>query len=153
MTKKNLSMKYIILGTGLFFCNISQAQTAEDSVKAVVTKLFEAMRLSDTTMFKDCFSGNAILQTIGKNGKVRTEQLAEFIQQVNTFPKNAADERIRFKTILIDGDLAVVWTPYRFYYNNNFSHCGVNSFQLVRFNGNWKVQYIIDTRRKENCAD
>jgi hypothetical protein len=62
-----------------------------------------------------------------------------------------ADERITFETIKIDGPLAVAWTPYKFYYEGKFSHCGVNSFQLVRLNGAWKIQYLIDTRRRTGC--
>jgi len=53
--------------------------------------------------------------------------------------------------VKIDGPLAIVWTPYKFYFNGKFSHCGVNSFQLVRFNGVWKIQYLIDTRRRAGC--
>ena len=53
-----------------------------------------------------------------------------------------------FETIKIDGALASVWTPYKFYSGATFSHCGANSFQLVKIDGAWKIQYIIDTRRK-----
>ena len=42
-------------------------------------------------------------------------------------------------------------TPYKFYVGEKFSHCGVNSFQLVKIRGEWKIQYIIDTRRRQNC--
>jgi len=60
-------------------------------------------------------------------------------------------KKITFSNILIDGNLASVWTPYEFYFKGQFSHCGVNSFQLVKSNNEWKIQYIIDTRRKDNC--
>ncbi len=58
---------------------------------------------------------------------------------------------VHFEVIRIDADLAVVWTPYKFFVGKKFSHCGVNSFQLIKLNGNWKIQYLIDTRRKEGC--
>ncbi|HEY0898874.1 MAG TPA: hypothetical protein VGD90_06050, partial [Sphingobacteriaceae bacterium] len=61
------------------------------------------------------------------------------------------DEQITFDAIQVDAGLASVWTSYKFYLGKNFSHCGVNSFQLVKMNGNWKITYLIDTRRKENC--
>ena len=67
--------------------------------------------------------------------------------------KNSLEERITFSSIHIDGNLASVWTPYQFYFQGKFSHCGVNSFQMVKENGEWKIQYIIDTRRKDNCID
>jgi hypothetical protein len=37
---------------------------------------------------------------------------------------------------------------YTFYLNGDESHTGTNSFQLVRTSEGWKIQYIIDTRRK-----
>ncbi|HUM64696.1 MAG TPA: hypothetical protein PLV32_02570, partial [Chitinophagaceae bacterium] len=81
----------------------------------------------------------------------RTENAADFVQLVGSLKKDSADERISFETIRVDGPLAIVWTPYHFYYNGRFSHCGVNSFQLVRFEGVWKIQYLIDTRRRQGC--
>lgn len=132
-----------------------QAQTTEDSVKASVNALFEAMKTGDANALKNCFTDSAILQTIGTNKSgnnfIRNEQVATFAESVSKLPKGAADERISFETIRIDGPLAIVWTPYKFYFNGQFSHCGVNSFHLVRLNGSWKIHFLIDTRRKEPC--
>lgn len=36
--------------------------------------------------------------------------------------------------------------------NGNFSHCGVNSFQLFHDNGQWKIIYLIDTRQRTGCG-
>ena len=135
----------------------AMSQTVEDSVKMVVNKMFTAMKSSDRKMLLDCFADSAILQSVAENkeGKVsiKNEVINDFATQISTLPKGAADERITFNTIKIDGDLASVWTPYQFYFNGKFSHCGADSFQLVRINGEWKIHYIIDTRRKENCRE
>lgn len=132
-----------------------QAQSAEDSVKAVVNAMFNAMKTGNEQSLRNCFSDSAILQTIAntKTGEkiIRTEQVSQFASSVSKLPKGAADERIVFETVRIDGPLAIVWTPYKFYFNGQFSHCGVNSFHLVKLNGNWKIHFLIDTRRKEPC--
>jgi len=130
---------------------IGNAQTAEDSIKMVINKMFTAMKRSDAASLKDCFADSAILQTITRTGKIRNESVAGFISQISSLPKDSADERISFETIKVDDGLAIAWTPYQFYYAGKFSHCGVNSFQLVRFNGAWRIQYLIDTRRRINC--
>lgn len=131
------------------------AQTAEDSVKATINKMFAAMKDGDGTAFKAAFADSAILQTITrtKEGRtlVKTDGVAEFAGFVSKLKKDSADERINFEAVKIDGPLAIAWTPYKFYYNGSFSHCGVNSFQLVRFEGVWKIQYLIDTRRRAGC--
>ncbi|MEO6915067.1 MAG: hypothetical protein ABI151_04935, partial [Chitinophagaceae bacterium] len=82
---------------------------------------------------------------------IRNEPVSEFIDYVGKQKPGAADERITFDMIKTDGPLATAWTPYKFYFNGEFHHCGINSFQLVRVNGEWRVQYIIDTRRMEAC--
>jgi hypothetical protein len=135
----------------------SQAQTTEDSVKAAVSRLFEGMKNADATLLKSAFTDSSILQTIAhdKEGHfyIRNEKLSEFADFVGKQQKGNADERIEFETIRIDGPLASVWTPYKFYYKGQLIHCGVNSFQLVRLNGEWKIQYLIDTRRKTKCEN
>lgn len=145
----------ILLTTLIVTYTVSVAQTAEDSVKATVNSLFEGMKSSDANMIKDAFADSAILQTIGRtpDGKtvIRTDAVSEFATQVSKMAKGVADERITFETVKIDGPLAIVWTPYKFYYQGKLSHCGVNSFQLVRVNGKWKIQYLIDTRRRQGC--
>jgi hypothetical protein len=146
----------ILLTSVIFTYTLTIAQsTPEDSVKATVNKLFEGMKNSDNSVIKDVFADSAILQTIGRNKEgqtvIRTDAVSAFADQIGKLPKGAADERITFETVRIDGPLATVWTPYKFYYDGKFSHCGVNSFQLVRVNGKWKIQYLIDTRRRQGC--
>ena len=120
----------------------------------VVNKLFTAMKNADATSLQSCFADSAILQTIiDKKGKptIETEAVQGFAISISKTTKDDADEGITFDVVKIDGDLAIVWAPYQFYWKGTFSHCGADSFQLVRINGEWKIQYLIDTRRKEGC--
>lgn len=149
--------KFIILFSLLNFCvgNRLFAQSATDSVKVTIQQLFKGMKNADGEMVKNCFSDSAIMQTITKNKSgndyVKTDLAANFVSQIKTLEKDAADERITIEAIHVNGPLAVVWTPYQFFWKGKFSHCGVNSFQLVRIDQQWKIQYIIDTRQKVNC--
>src|SRR4051812_46388603 len=131
------------------------AQTTEDSVKAVVNQLFEGMKNSDAKMIQSAFADSAILQSVGKSkeGKIviENEKIDEFAKLISGLKKGAADEQIVFESIKIDGQLAMIWAAYKFYFEGKFSHCGVDSFQLVFINGQWKIQYLIDTRRKQPC--
>ena len=129
-----------------------QAQSTEDSVKTVINTLFNAMRNGDTGSLLSTFSESAIMQTIvqTREGKtiVRNESVQDFGKMVGSLMKDSADERITFEAIKIDGPLAIVWTPYEFYFNGKYSHRGVNSFQLVIMEGEWKIQYLIETSRR-----
>ncbi len=135
----------------------SFSQLATDSVKATISRLFEAMLEANGSKLQSCFTESAFLQTItqDKTGKdiVKNDEVASFVKQISSIPKGLADERIVFGVVKVDGPLAIVWAPYQFFRNGVFSHCGVNSFQLVRLRNEWKIQYLIDTRRKGNCAE
>jgi hypothetical protein len=130
-----------------------QAQTTEDSVKATVNRLFEGMKNADTVQLKTAFADDPILQTVATNKKkqvyIKSDKFKDFVKFIGDQKVGQADERIEFESIRIDGPLAMVWAPYQFYYKGKFHHCGVNSFQLVRLEDGWKIQYLIDTRRKD----
>jgi hypothetical protein len=130
------------------------AQTAEDSVKAAVNSLFTAMKNADSAGIIRSFTSGGLLQSVNeKDGKtsIADEKVVDFAHIIAGLKKGDGDERITFDVVKIDGPLAIVWTPYQFYYKGAFSHCGVDSYQLVRINGEWKIQYLIDTRRKGGC--
>lgn len=134
---------------------MATAQSDEEGVKAAINTFFHGMRKGDSAMLRSSLAPAALLQTVTKNkeGKtgVATENLDAFIAFIAKPHTEAYDEQITFETIKIDGPLAMAWTPYKFYVGTKFSHCGVNSFQLIKMEGEWKIQYIIDTRRKEGC--
>lgn len=155
MKKRNLPGIFLLIA-GLFIISMSaRSQTATDSIKTTINKLFTAMKTSDGALLKTCFADSAILQTIVKNKEgaivIKNESVEEFIASINGTKKDDLDERIEFETVKNDGTLGIAWTPYQFYYKGKFSHCGVNSFQLVRINNEWKIQYLIDTRRRQGC--
>lgn len=131
------------------------AQTEEAAIKQTINNLFDAMRKGDSTLLRSSFTPGAILQSVSHNKQgetvVITEPLDTFITVVFRPHKEVYDERIIFDIIKIDGELAMAWTPYKFYLGDKFSHCGVDSYQLVKINGMWKIQYLIDTRRRTDC--
>ena len=138
------------------FTGAARAQSAvEDSVKTAVNLLFTGMKAADPDIIRRSFTDSAILQTItaDKDGKTvaRSESIEDFARAIGKLGQGVADERIQFDQIRIDGPLAMVWAPYSFYYKGALNHCGVDSFQLLLVGGVWKIQYIIDTRRKQPC--
>lgn len=149
-------MKFFSILLTALSCQIFvNGQSAEDSIKQTINGMFTAIKSSDADGLKTYFADGAIFQTIEMDkmnvAKVKTEELGGFRDFVKNSKPGDADEQISFEIVKVDGPLAIVWTPYKFYYKGSFSHCGVNSFQLVRGANGWKVQYLIDTRRQKNC--
>ena len=135
----------------------SFATDPEDDVKAVeqvVYDLFDAMRAGDGEKVKSLFVEGTILQSTGERdgkpmlGKVEAVQ---FAQAVGNAEGPMWDEKIWNLQIQVKNRLASAWMDYAFYLGEDFSHCGVNSFQLFKGEEGWKIIYLADTRQKEGC--
>ncbi|MDO6431450.1 nuclear transport factor 2 family protein [Flavitalea sp. BT771] len=150
-----MALKYLLTCALLMAIGGARAQSAQDSVRTAVNQLFTAMKNADSAQLVAAFDDSAVLQTIvvDSAGKVsaRSYPVTQFASAISRLPKGAADEQIHIETLKIDGPLAAVWASYHFYYNGTLLHCGVDSFQLVRVNGVWKILYIVDTRKKGAC--
>ena len=48
-------------------------------------------------------------------------------------------ERMWDPTVLIDGDIATVWTRYDFWLDGKFSHGGTDVVVLLRTDDGWKI--------------
>jgi len=150
-------MRRIALLLVLLISSLSFAQDSDEiDVKKTVIKFFDAFHKQDSIAIKELVSKDLKLQSIGKSKEgftqLRNEEFSAFLKSIVSIPKDQKfEEKLLDFKIRVDGDMANVWTPYEFWFNGKFSHCGVNSFQLVKLEGVWKIIYLIDTRRREGC--
>lgn len=61
-------------------------------------------------------------------------------------------ERYWSPTVLVRGHIAVVWTPYEFWLDGKRSHCGIDTFDLVKMDGSWRVANAMWTVEPDGCA-
>ena len=100
---------------------------------------------------RSLFAPNAQLFSLGKDGNATAMKYEEFAVRLGS-SENAWLERIWNPTVLIHGPIAVVWANYDFHLNGVFSHCGVDSFSLLKTAAGWKILAISDTRETSGCA-
>lgn len=153
MKKLTLNLCLIVL---TFFSNaMAIADNEKEEIKKVIIQLFDAMRFANKSKAEAVFRPEALLQTVyvTKEGitVVKEESLKAFIETIGSPREDVWDEQIQSFEIHTDGLIATVWTPYKFYVNDTFSHCGNNAFVLVNTQHGWKISSIIDTRKKNNC--
>ncbi len=139
------------------FCINAQIKTPEDAVKKVITTFFEGLHNGDSTLIKKTIHPEIKIQTTFTNKKgeklLRTQTKEALLKGISS--KKTTDiyfEKLLSYTIKIDGNLASVWTPYEFYFNEKFSHCGANSFQLFNDGTAWKIIFLVDMRRRQTCV-
>jgi len=142
-------MKKLFLLTLILCTQFAFSQEAE--IKRSITTFFEGLQTRDTLKMKTVCYKHLILESITEykgQGKLDFETAPEYYKQVAAIPIDLIiEERLLDYKINTDGTMAHVWAPYEFYIDNKLVHSGVNSFELFRESGAWKIVYIIDTRR------
>ena len=137
--------------------NPSEEETKQ-KIKGVIETFFDGFHKQDSTIIKSTVADDVVLQTTGKNPQGKTmfknEEFSEFLKSIVSIPDSVKfEEKLTSFSIQIDRTMANAWVGYEFWLNDTFSHCGIDSFQLVDFDGEWKIVYLIDTRGKEGCLD
>ncbi|PCJ94207.1 MAG: 3-methyl-2-oxobutanoate hydroxymethyltransferase [Flavobacteriaceae bacterium] len=143
----------------VFFAFVINAQDSEElEVQKTVEAFFEGFHKQDATIMSSFIAGEGVkLQSVWKDkeGKhhLRTEEFEKLVASIVSIPDSIVfTEKLFDFKIQVDGLMANVWVPYEFWYNNEFSHCGVNCIQLFKNDDEeWKIIYLIDTRRKQGC--
>jgi len=127
-------------------------------VIATINQLFDGMRTNDSTAVRTAFHEDARMNSVfvTPSGEIKLQlgSLDDFVVGVGRAKDKAWNEVLDDIVVQIDGQLAQVWTPYRFFLGDDqFLHCGVNAFHLVDEGNGWQILQITDTRRKEGCQD
>lgn len=81
---------------------------------------------------------------------VRRQSWADFAAGAKPGPERY-EERLTDPAIEVDGDIAMVWSPYVFTIDGKVHHCGTDHFDLVREGGRWRVLNVTWTQRTTGC--
>ena len=137
------------------FTITAQKNIEEEAIREVIATFYKGLHKGDSAVVSKTFHKDIKIQTTTtQKGKkiLVTEAKTKLLTGIAAKdPKHVYFEKLFAINVQIDGNLASVWTPYEFYFNGTFSHCGANSFQLFNNNGLWQITYLIDMRRRTNC--
>ncbi|NND73177.1 MAG: hypothetical protein HKN43_16510 [Rhodothermales bacterium] len=149
-------MKFCIVVVALCAFTLThsgQAQTAEEDVYSIVSTFFDALLTADSTLMAGILlpggQAHAIMPT-DSTTRVRTSTHQQTLEQMASWTEPIV-ERMWDPTILVNGPLAVVWGPYDLYVGQEFSHCGVDTFTLIRSDDGWKISSIDYTIERGTC--
>lgn len=148
-----------LIGFYFFSCfSFSQESGDDQKVQNLVKEFFEAFHNQDSAALNTMAHKNVVLQSIAVssegNSTLTTTAYPDFVKAIIALPSETKfEEKLHGFDVTVNGNLANVTTPYSFFVNNELSHCGVNSFQLMKKNGTWKIIYLVDTRTKTGCEN
>jgi ketosteroid isomerase-like protein len=115
----------------------------EAAVLAVVDSSLAAISAEDFEAFADLMLPEATAFTVWEQvgelayrARSREEQRSMDVGDAD-FLERGFDPEVR-----VQGHLAMVWLPYDFYTNGQWSHCGVDAFILLRRPEGWRIASI-----------
>ncbi|MFC1562111.1 nuclear transport factor 2 family protein [candidate division KSB1 bacterium] len=113
------------------------------------------MELKDTELAREALLPEGWFSSIRENdGQLRIggSMNSEFIENI-TGSQEKLLERMWDPQVFIHGRIAMVWAPYDFHRNGEFSHCGVDLFSLFKTDDGWKITSTAYTVETAGCAE
>ncbi|MEM7201763.1 MAG: nuclear transport factor 2 family protein [Planctomycetota bacterium] len=118
------------------------ASADEDDIRAVVQAFFEVIASKDVAAAGDLVLADGTAHSVRRDGDKRVVEAFSFAQWLERLPTLEAEMREAFlepPTVLIDGDVAVVWGRYAFDRNGTRSHTGIDAFTVLRTDHGWRL--------------
>jgi hypothetical protein len=125
-------------------------------IEILLEDLFDGMREGDSAKVARLFRNDDSMRTsyVDQHGErvLKQGSLDQFLQAIGTPHDKVWNERLYNLKIEVDQNIAQAWADYTFYLGEEFSHCGVDAFHLVKEEGHgWRIIHLMDTRRKNDC--
>jgi hypothetical protein len=112
-----------------------------EAVLAAVQAFFDTMAANDVAGARRILTPEgrfyAVREQDGKS-TMRTFTNEEYLKTLSE-RKQKVRERMWNPDVRIRGSIASVWTPYDFWIDGKLSHCGIDSFDLVKTAEGWKL--------------
>jgi len=125
------------------------------AVLGVVQRAFDALDDGDEQVWGDLLLEDGIFSSVREANGARRTNTMTFEEHVARTAGSDDDrvflERMWEPTVLIDGDIAVVWTRYDFHIDGVFSHCGTDAVLLLRTDDGWRIASLGWTT-EQDCA-
>ncbi|MEX0891790.1 MAG: hypothetical protein WEB88_06425 [Gemmatimonadota bacterium] len=98
-----------------------------------------AISREDMVAFTDLMIDEALVLPVWEqNGTVRYNARTRAAERARTLDADIV-ERGFDPTVRVSGPVASVWLPYDLYIDGAWSHCGVDTFTMVRVDGAWRI--------------
>ncbi|MGI9204526.1 MAG: nuclear transport factor 2 family protein [Woeseiaceae bacterium] len=131
------------------------ANDAEErkAVLAVIDAFFVGMTAKDIDSMRKIMTDDGVLYGYRETSEglsVFNPTHANYLESLAA-RESVPVERYWEPTIMLHDRLATVWTPYDFYSDGVFSHCGVNNFSMLKTDDGWKIAGIVFSMEPDGC--
>jgi hypothetical protein len=141
--------KMSVIAIGLISMAVGVLAAQKEDEKSAV--LATVQQFFDTMTSRDVEGARRVLMPEARMFSVR-DQNGQSVARASGEGKQANRERMWDPEVRIRGGIASVWTPYDFWTDGKFSHCGVDIFDLVKTADGWKIAAVTYTVERTGCA-
>lgn len=144
-----VALLFLTIGT-----SAAQKEDEKSAVLAIVQQFFDTMTSRDVEAARRVLMPEARMFSVrDQNGQsaVRASAVDGYLKGLGE-GKQTNRERMWEPDVRIHGGIASVWTPYDFWVDGKFSHCGIDIFDLVKTAEGWKIGTITYTVERTGCA-
>jgi hypothetical protein len=130
----------------------SQPRDEKEEVLKVARLFFEALEKQDTVIFNKILMKDSYNYMVIEQGE--SAQLVSRLHKHSNFKSDRViKERMRESEVVVQihKRIATVWAPYDLWVNDQYSHCGVDAFIMLKGNDGWKIGTISFSIEKEGC--
>ena len=125
---------------------LAQAVGAEaKAVIAVADSLLAALSTGDNAALKRLTVDSAVVGGASLRDGVERASLHTWGLYINRTGASTFTERGFDATARVQDRVAQVWMPYDLYLGDKWSHCGVDTFTLMKSEGRWRVAALVYT--------
>lgn len=152
--KQVLFAIFTLLLTTVF--TLGQPADDKKAALAVIEKLFAEMAAANPEGILALHTPTSDLAAVfkQKDGKTRYQSInGEAFSKMFTDKTKVMKEEMYDPKVEIHGDWAMVWGRYVFFNGDKLSHCGINQFNLVRIDGEWKITNGASTIDPGDCTE
>lgn len=141
----------------LAIAGIATPALAQDDTNAQilgkVDSFFRGLNTKDAALMASVVHEQSVIASVIERegpGTFRTNPIGESIRSL-TETERTFREVYWDPIVLVNGPVAVVWAPYSFDRDGNRSHCGIDVFNLMRIEGEWKITGVQYSVEPDNC--
>ncbi|HUA63726.1 MAG TPA: nuclear transport factor 2 family protein [Verrucomicrobiae bacterium] len=128
------------------------AQPSEEKdVLATVQKVFDGMASNDAAKILGAMTSDARLYGVRANGAAYSTAADQWANRLAAVKSKFDEHFTKPPAVSIHGAIAHVWGEYEFLRDGKFTHCGVDSFNLLKTADGWRVAAIFDTEETTGC--
>ncbi len=145
-------MRQLLSVLALAATALHAASADEREAIATAQKAFDAIAAHDAAAMRACMLSDARIYYVRDADPPAGTAVADAATHIAGVKGDLLERFIGLPQVSVHGRIAQVWGEYEFLRDGKLSHCGVDSFSLLKTEEGWKIAAITYTADTTGCS-